>query len=169
MREFSEHMFRHVSFLKGYADNLDVILEDWKSYKLCVPTYGAIIMDDQLDNVLLVQSYYSKSSWGFPKGKVNEDEQPHDCAVREVLEETGFDISGKINPDAFLQTIINDQQVWLYLIPGVPKDTVFAPRTKCEIREIKWFPVADLPNSKNGNQNFQLNPNSLYMVLPFVK
>lgn len=26
----------------------------------------------------------AKSGWGFPKGKVNEDEAPHDCAVREV-------------------------------------------------------------------------------------
>lgn len=34
--------------------------------------------------VLLVQGYLAKSGWGFPKGKVNEDEAPHDCAVREV-------------------------------------------------------------------------------------
>lgn len=33
---------------------------------------------------LLVQGYLAKSGWGFPKGKVNEDEAPHDCAVREV-------------------------------------------------------------------------------------
>lgn len=33
---------------------------------------------------LLVQGYLAKSGWGFPKGKVNEDEACHDCAVREV-------------------------------------------------------------------------------------
>jgi len=33
---------------------------------------------------LLVQGYLAKSGWGFPKGKVNEDEAPHDCAVREA-------------------------------------------------------------------------------------
>jgi mRNA-decapping enzyme subunit 2 len=43
---------------------------------------------------LLVQGYLAKSGWCFPKGKVNEDEAPHDCAVREVMEETGFEIKG---------------------------------------------------------------------------
>lgn len=33
---------------------------------------------------LLVQGYWSKSNWGFPKGKVNEDEGPAVCAIREV-------------------------------------------------------------------------------------
>ena len=34
--------------------------------------------------VLLVQGYLAKSGWGFPKGKVNKEEAPHDCAAREV-------------------------------------------------------------------------------------
>lgn len=48
-------------------------------------------MNTDLDKVLLVQSYFAKSSWGFPKGKVNEDEDPLHCAIREVYEETGND------------------------------------------------------------------------------
>lgn len=35
--------------------------------------------------VLLVQGYLAKSGWGFPKGKVNKEEAPHDCAAREVI------------------------------------------------------------------------------------
>lgn len=34
--------------------------------------------------MLLVQGYLAKSGWGFPKGKVNKEEAPHDCAAREV-------------------------------------------------------------------------------------
>lgn len=41
---------------------------------------------------LLVQGYLAKSGWGFPKGKVNEDEAPHDCAVREVSHMISFSI-----------------------------------------------------------------------------
>lgn len=37
-----------------------------------------------MTQVLLVQSYWTKTSWGFPKGKVNQDEDPLNCAVREV-------------------------------------------------------------------------------------
>jgi len=28
----------------------------------------------------------------FPRGKINKDEKDLDCAIREVYEETGFDI-----------------------------------------------------------------------------
>ncbi len=40
--------------------------------------------------VLMVQGYLAKSGWGFPKGKVNEDEAFHDCAVREVCRFLSF-------------------------------------------------------------------------------
>lgn len=59
--------------------------------------------------MLLVQGYWSKSSWGFPKGKVNQDEPGHVCAVREVLEETGFDIGPFIDTNDYLETVVNDQ------------------------------------------------------------
>ena len=55
LREFSEHLFRHVSFLKGYAHELETILADWKEYKIAVPTYGAILIDKEIENILLVQ------------------------------------------------------------------------------------------------------------------
>lgn len=49
-----------------------------------MPTYGAIILNEDLSHVLLVQSFLTKASWGFPKGKVNEEEEPWLCACREV-------------------------------------------------------------------------------------
>ena len=102
---------------------------------------------------------------------MNEDEQPDVCAVREVFEETGFDIGDRIDAEQYLQTIINDQKVWLFLIPGVPDDTKFQPRTKNEIRDLRWFPVADLPASKKDpiKPSLGLGHNNLYMVIPFVK
>ncbi|XP_074058001.1 uncharacterized protein LOC141498797 [Macrotis lagotis] len=46
------------------------------------------IPSEEKDNairVLLVQGYLAKSGWGFPKGKVNKEEAPCDCAAREVI------------------------------------------------------------------------------------
>ena len=48
-----------------------------------VPTFGAVLLDDSMSNILLVQSYMA-SSWGFPKGKINQEEDPVVCACREV-------------------------------------------------------------------------------------
>lgn len=65
-------------------------------------------MDDSLEQILLVQGYWSKGSWGFPKGKINENEKPHKCAAREVQEETGFDCSHMINKKVFLERRVGD-------------------------------------------------------------
>lgn len=75
---------QHVPQLRVHLKNLDEVLENWREYKQTVPTYGAILLDNDLTHVLLVQSYWTRASWGFPKGKVNEDEEPWKCAAREV-------------------------------------------------------------------------------------
>lgn len=76
--------FQHIPFLSIHVKNMDDILAEWKQYKMTVPTYGAILLTSDLKHALLVQSYWAKSSWGFPKGKVNENEGPLHCAIREV-------------------------------------------------------------------------------------
>uniref|UniRef100_A0A8C1LNJ2 m7GpppN-mRNA hydrolase n=1 Tax=Cyprinus carpio TaxID=7962 RepID=A0A8C1LNJ2_CYPCA len=148
------------------------VLEQWKEYKMGVPTFGAIILDETLDNVLMVQGYLAKSGWGFPKGKVNEDEAFHDCAVREVLEETGFDIRDRICQKTYIDQRILDQLVRLYIIPGVPKDTKFNPKTRKEIRNIEWFPVDKLPCHRNDmtpKSKLGLAPNKFFMAIPFMR
>lgn len=87
----NEHK-QHIPFLSLHVKNLDNILQEWKQYKMSVPTYGAILMTSDLKHVLLVQSYWAKSSWGFPKGKVNENEDPLHCAIREVRINAQIDV-----------------------------------------------------------------------------
>ncbi|XP_023336993.1 m7GpppN-mRNA hydrolase isoform X2 [Eurytemora carolleeae] len=172
MRSFTEHIFRHVPFLQSHVNNVDDILTLWRTYKLKVPTYGAIILNTKMDKVLLVQGFYARSSWGFPKGKINQDEEPHICAAREVYEETGYDITSKVDPEVYVEHMLNDQPVRLYLIPGVPENTKFEPRSRCEIRDIRWFDINLLPLNKS-DQNCKIkngfNPNSFYMVIPFIR
>ncbi|KAI4477033.1 PREDICTED: m7GpppN-mRNA hydrolase [Polistes canadensis] len=172
MKEFATHIFQHIPFLKPHVPNIDTVLEQWREYKQNVPTFGAIVLNEDLTKVLLVQSYWAKSSWGFPKGKVNEDEDPSHCAVREVLEETGFDISNLINKDEYIESVINDQIVRLYVISGVQKDTKFQPKTRKEIKNVEWFSLVDLPSSKKDmtpKLKMGVGPNAFFMVVPFVK
>lgn len=172
IREFAAHIFQHVPQLREHIKNLDEVLDNWREYKQTVPTYGAILLDTDLTHVLLVQSYWTKASWGFPKGKVNEDEEPWKCAAREVLEETGFDISNLINKQDYIEAMIHDQIVRLYIIGYISRDTKFQPRTRNEIKACEWFPIADLPaNRKDMTPKVKMGvgPNAFFMVLPFVK
>ncbi|XP_074876749.1 m7GpppN-mRNA hydrolase isoform X5 [Buteo buteo] len=86
IRDFAKAVFNHCPFLLPQGEDVQKVLDEWKEYKMGVPTYGAIILDETLENVLLVQGYLAKSGWGFPKGKVNKEEAPHDCAARENIE-----------------------------------------------------------------------------------
>ncbi|XP_041826357.1 m7GpppN-mRNA hydrolase isoform X2 [Melanotaenia boesemani] len=172
IRDFAKAVFQHCPFLLPHGEDVQKVLEQWKEYKMGVPTYGAIILDESLENVLLVQGYLAKSGWGFPKGKVNEDEAPYDCAVREVLEETGFDIKNRICKDMFIEQKITDQLVRLYIIPGVSKDTKFNPKTRKEIRNIEWFPIEKLPCHRNDmtpKSKLGLAPNKFFMAIPFIR
>ncbi|XP_074649971.1 uncharacterized protein LOC141905107 isoform X2 [Tubulanus polymorphus] len=139
---------------------------------MAVPTYGAIMINPSLTKVVLVQGFWAKSSWMFPKGKVNEDEAEADCAVREVYEETGFSIRDLINEKDFIEHRMNEQLIRLYLVPGVPEDTKFEPRTRKEIKRIEWFTIDHLPVHKKDltpKTTIGLTPNQFFMVLPFVK
>lgn len=172
IRDFAKAVFQHCPFLLPHGEDVQKVLEQWKEYKMGVPTYGAIILDETLENALLVQGYLAKSGWGFPKGKVNEDEAPHDCAVREVLEETGFDIKNRICKDMYIEQKITDQLVRLYIIPGVSKDTKFNPKTRKEIRNIEWFPIEKLPCHRNDmtpKSKLGLAPNRFFMAIPFIR
>uniref|UniRef100_A0A8C7WP99 m7GpppN-mRNA hydrolase n=1 Tax=Oryzias sinensis TaxID=183150 RepID=A0A8C7WP99_9TELE len=172
IRDFAKAVFHHCPFLLPHGEEVQKVLEQWKEYKMGVPTYGAIILDESLENVLLVQGYLAKSGWGFPKGKVNEGEAPHDCAVREVLEETGFDIKKRICKDVYIEQKITDQLVRLYIIPGVSKDTKFNPKTRKEIRNIEWFSIEKLPSHRNDmtpKSKLGLAPNRFFMAIPFIR
>lgn len=171
LREFAHQVFRHIPFLQPFSGNVDEIFEEWKEYKFCVPTFGAILLDEDLSNILLVQNY--RSSWGFPKGKVNKDEPPYQCAIREVYEETGFDITHLIDTNDYLECNVNKQIIRLYIIPGVKKNEKFAPKTRNEIKSVNWFPICDIPLNKKDALMKQFKTgsgaNTFYMVSPFLK
>lgn len=171
-KEFASHVFKHLPDLEVHYSRLQEILDEWRDYKQTVPTYGAILLCEGNTHVLLVQSYWAKSSWGFPKGKVNEDEDPAHCAIREVYEETGFDIASYVDPESYLESVINEQLVRLYVIQGISRDTKFQPRTRFEIKACEWFAIADLPNNKKDltpKLKIGVSANAFFMVLPFVK
>ena len=172
IKEFSKQVFHHCPTLIQHADHADKILSSWREYKMAVPTYGAILLDPSFQHCLLVQGFWSRASWGFPKGKVNEGEEADDCAIREVLEETGFDISKLIDSEEFIEFKMNEQLSRLYIVHPVSMETKFMPQTRKEIKKLEWFNIEHLPAHKKDmmtKQHTGLNPNAFFMVIPFIK
>ncbi|KAK1290560.1 mRNA-decapping enzyme subunit 2 [Acorus calamus] len=117
---------------------------------------------------LLVKGWKSGASWSFPRGKKNKDEEDHACAIREVLEETGCNIAKLLKMDDYIEVVIGQQRVRLYIITGVKEDTVFAPQTKKEISEISWHRIEELQATGDDVISRGTNGLKLYMVAPFL-
>ncbi|KAI7902928.1 DCP2-domain-containing protein [Cokeromyces recurvatus] len=176
---FSLLLTFHCPLLHQWAHEHERAYADFMQYRFRIPVCGAIILNTTLDKCVLVKGWSSKSGWGFPKGKINQDEEYDKCAIREVLEETGFDIGPLLKKTDYAELTMREQRIRLYIIQGVPEDTQFIPRTRKEISQISWVKLEDLPTyktteSSTRNNNSNLNyvksgPYRFYMVVPFIK
>ena len=138
------------------------------------------MLNEQMDSVVLVKGWKKNANWSFPRGKINKDEPDLDCAVREVYEETGYDIKaaglvGREEETKYIEVTMREQHMRLYVFRGVPMDTDFAPRTRKEISKIEWYRLSDLPtirkkkNQQEGKgEDLAVNANKFYMVAPFL-
>lgn len=162
-------MFKHIPFLRELLPKVDDVLKEFKDYKSNVPTYGAIILDKELRHCLMVQGFYSRNSWGFPKGKVNQKESPMVCAIREVKEETSFDCTPYINEQDYIKKMFHGTDIKLYIVAGVDFNQDFKPATMGEIKKIDWFVIDDLPDSFTEKPTGNMSKYSFFMAIPFIR
>jgi len=150
---------------------------EFLAYKTRVPVRGAIMLNEEMDEVVLVKGWKKGANWSFPRGKINKDEKDLDCAIREVYEETGFDVgeAGLVKDEKdvkFIEITMREQHMRLYVFRGVPRDAHFEPRTRKEISKIEWYKLSELPTLKKSKQHDQgfavANANKFYMVAPFM-
>ncbi|KAG8631765.1 hypothetical protein KVT40_000905 [Elsinoe batatas] len=181
LKQFSLKILGHCPLTSSFSDEQHLAAyQEFLGYKTRVPVRGAIMLNPDMDHVLLVKGWSKSASWSFPRGKINKDEDDLDCAVREVWEETGFDISeAGLVPDRdavkAIDITMRDQNMRLFVFRNVPMDTHFEPKTRKEISKIQWYRLNDLPTLKKNRQGHQsdggeaYNPNKFYMVAPFLQ
>ncbi|KAH8087546.1 Dcp2, box A domain-containing protein [Filobasidium floriforme] len=148
----------------GY--NYERLWERFMKYKNRVPVCGGILLDSACEMCVLVKGWKSGASWGFPKGKINDEEERWGCAVREVHEEIGYDITPLLNLDDFIEVTMNDQKMTLFIVCDVPRDAKFETLTRKEISAIEWVKLSDLPTWRR--QKRKVPGKKFYSVAPFV-
>lgn len=108
-------------------------------------TAGSLVIWIDEGRVLLVRNGYGERSWGFPGGVMNRGEDPADCAVRELREETGVDVA-----TGDLTLVGTHTQRTARHIDHVfrlvrPSDAQLDVTDRFEIAEIRWWPLDELP------------------------
>jgi mRNA-decapping enzyme subunit 2 len=182
LRSFCLRIFQHCPLLASFSvENHMRAFEEFLQYKTRVPVRGAILLNEAMDSTVLVKGWKKAANWSFPRGKINKDEDDLDCAIREVYEETGFDIrqAGLVPKDEdvkYIQISMREQQIRLYIFRNVPMDTVFEPKTRKEISKVAWYKLSELPAfRKKGNSQdndaaaaASSSASKFYMVAPFL-
>ncbi|KAL5495271.1 DCP2 [Sanghuangporus weigelae] len=164
LKKFSSIFFNSCPLLRQWSAEHEQYFNTFMQYKVRVPVCGAIMLNDKWDKCILVKGWKSSAGWGFPKGKINQNEPAHECAAREVAEETGFNITSFIRPGDYIEMTIREQRVTLFIVSGIPEDYPFQTRTRKEISKIQWFKLSDLPSWKRNKQV----PGKFYLISPFV-
>ncbi|OCL11848.1 DCP2-domain-containing protein [Glonium stellatum] len=182
LKKFCLLIFQHCPLLSEFSSyHHTQAYSEFLAYKTRVPVRGAIMLNDDMDHAVLVKGWKKGAKWSFPRGKINKDEKDLDCAIREVYEETGFDIkeAGLVGDESdmkYIEVSMREQHMRLYVFRGVPMDTYFEPRTRKEISKISWYKLSELPTLKRnrqqqyqqGNGEDMLKDNMFYMVAPFL-
>ena len=89
----------------------------------------------------------SPLTWGIPGGTVDPGETPGPAAIRETLEEVGYDITG--NPRRLIyinKTYLPRFEFYNYAVI-VPR--VFKPVINWEIDQTVWCDLADIPHPRH--------------------
>ncbi|KAF7985372.1 hypothetical protein HWV62_6611 [Athelia sp. TMB] len=164
LKKFSAMLFHACPLLHQWSHDHEQAFNTFMQYKTRVPVCGAIMLNDTWEKCVLVKGWKSSSGWGFPKGKINESEPSHICAIREVLEETGYDLAGQLDPQDVIEMSIKEQKISLYIVAGIPEDYAFETKTRKEISKIEWFRLTDLPTWKRN----KAAPGKFYLISPFI-
>lgn len=84
----------------------------------------------------------AREDWSFPKGKLDEGETLEDCALREVLEETGLVCRlGRFLGHTEYHDRKNRPKVVAYWVMTVEKDAGFAVND--EVDELRWLSLTE--------------------------
>jgi mRNA-decapping enzyme subunit 2 len=167
-KQFAEIIFSHCPLLQQYKGLVHEFRSEWIQYKTSVPVCGAIILNQTMDRALLVRGIGTSASWSFPRGKINKDEPSATCAVREVREETGLDISRLIQEKESIEITFNEQTVKLFIVvmDVHESEVLLAPQTRGEIGAIDWLHLEEDILRSGGNDK---KKKRFWTVVPFVR
>jgi 8-oxo-dGTP pyrophosphatase MutT (NUDIX family) len=114
----------------------------WKIFK--PKTYGSRAIILQEKDILLVKNI-NHDYWSLPGGKIDKEERPEECLIRELKEELSLSIS---NIDYKLGEYTSNKEgkqdtIYIFVIK------LLSPtfQKQWELEDSRWFPLSNLPTN----------------------
>ncbi|MER7520607.1 NUDIX hydrolase [Streptomyces sp. NPDC126499] len=111
------------------------------------PVAAVVLLNDTDDVLLMWRHRFATGSWSWeiPSGIVDEGETPAEAAVREVLEETGYEIKPEnLTPLAYNEPIGGMCNARHHVFLGRGAQRVADPVDTHEADRIEWHPLDDV-------------------------
>lgn len=108
---------------------------------------GGLVLNEKGELLMI----YRRGKWDLPKGKLDEGETIEDCAVREVMEETGLtsvergkllEISHHEYFDRHVEEEVIKETHWFAMKAKGEQELI--PQTEEDITDIKWVTGKEL-------------------------
>jgi mRNA-decapping enzyme subunit 2 len=153
LKDFSSRLVVHCQL--GYTEKrFEEEFRDFLKYKKSVPVFGALIFNPGLTKILLVKGFGPRQSYTFPKGKICMGEDQEECASREVYEEIGYDIRGKMLRSLTLDMSTKSRESRLFVVVNVSEATCFETQTRNEIKDISWVSIERIESGRESDLGY---------------
>lgn len=107
--------------------------------------YGTILVSPE-GRVLIVKGRRA-GIWSFPKGHLEANEQAYHCALRELKEETGIDLSLYTRREVMFCKLFKAH----YYIYAVDEEMIIQVEDNIEVEEARWISLDELRHLPNRN------------------
>lgn len=124
--------------MESESDAVTVAPRDNNAFRFPVSVKGVLIRDGK---VILVRN--DRDEWELPGGKLELEETPPSCVVREMMEELGLEVSPERILDSWTYTILPGVHV-LVITYGCMESTQREAVLSDENRELRWFAIDEI-------------------------
>jgi 8-oxo-dGTP pyrophosphatase MutT (NUDIX family) len=112
---------------------------DNEAFRFPVSVKGVVV---RRGAVVLLEN--ERDEWELPGGKLEPDEAPDRCVVREIAEELGLEVAVRALLDSWVYTIAPGVRV-LILTYACAETSEREAVMSHEHKQLAWFPLAEVP------------------------